>query len=152
MVHKLTHDDAEWRDEDTDGEGDTDPAERDDALVALEEEQGKEEDGPEEADVEAKHDLCSEPLSFLVCVDEVHDYVDTLNNDAGCVDGDEEELVGLDQRVEDPQHRAEQRHHIGNRLETLGRLALVDAVECRADYTNSKNANTFNLILNICFK
>ena len=136
MVHKLTHDDAEWRDEDTDGEGDTDPTEGDDALLTLEEEQGKEEDGPEEADVEAKHDLCSEPLSFLVSVDEVHDYVDTLNNDAGCIDGDEEELVGLDHRVEDPQHRAEQCHHIGNRLETLGGLALVDAVECRADYTN----------------
>ena len=142
----MTHDDAEGRDEDADGEGDADPSEGDDALVALEEEQGNEEDGPEEADVEAKHDLCSEPLSFLVCIDKVHDYVDTLNNDAGCVDGDEEELVGLDQRVEDPQHRAEQRHHVGNRLETLGRLALVDAVECRADYTNSKKANTFSLI------
>nr|ACN30804.1 unknown [Zea mays] len=39
--------------------------------------------------------------------------------------------AGLEQRVEDPQHAAEQRHHVRGRLEPLRRLLAVHAVERR---------------------
>ena len=70
-------------------------------------------------------------LCLLGRVEEVHDDVEGLDDAAGGVDGDEQELVGLEQRVVDPQHGAEEGHHVRHRLEPLRRLALVDPVERR---------------------
>jgi hypothetical protein len=70
-------------------------------------------------------------LGLFGRVGEVDDYVDGLNEAAGGIDGDEEALVGLEQRVVDPQHRAEERHNVRDRLEALGRLVLVDPIESR---------------------
>jgi len=132
MHRQSAHHDAQRRHKDTDGEADTDPSKHDNALVTLEEEEGDEEDDTKDADIEEEHDLGCEQLGFLGRIDEVHDDVDGLDHTAGGVDGDEERLVGFDQCIEDPQHGAEQGNHVGNRLEALRRLALVDAVECRS--------------------
>jgi hypothetical protein len=70
-------------------------------------------------------------LGLLWRIGEVDDDVDGLDDAAGRVDCDEEALVGLEQCIVDPQHRAEERHHVGHRLEALRRLAPVDPVECR---------------------
>jgi len=61
-----THDDAEWRDEDADGEGDADPAEDDDAVLSGGEEQREEEDEPEHAHVQEEQDLGREQLRTYV--------------------------------------------------------------------------------------
>ena len=58
----ATHDDAERRDEDADGEADADPAEDDDAVLAGGEEQREEEDEPEHADVQEQQDHGREQL------------------------------------------------------------------------------------------
>ena len=113
------YDDAERRDEDADREADADPAEGDDALLALDEEEGGEEDEPEDAAVEEDEDLRRENLGLPGSVGQVHDDVDGLDDAAGGVDGDEEALVGFHQRVVDPQHGAEERHHVRHRLEPL---------------------------------
>jgi len=154
-VHASTecyaHHDAERRDEDTDGEADADPSEHDNALITLEEEKGEEEDDTKDAYIEEEHDLGREHLGFLWCIDEVHDDVDGLDHAAGGVDGDEEGLVGLDQCIEDPQHGAEQGHHVGNGLETLRRLGLEDAIErwsVRAQ-GSSDGQKCFNSMVNI---
>ena len=75
--------------------------------------------------------LSYEYLGLLWRVSEVHDDVDGFDDAASSVDGDEQELVRLEQRVVDPQHRAEERHHVRDRLEPLRRLAPVDPVERR---------------------
>ena len=67
----ATHDDAERRDEDADGEADADPAEDDDAVLAGGEEQREEEDEPEHADVQEQQELGREQLHachMWVCV------------------------------------------------------------------------------------
>ena len=128
---RVSYDDAKGGDEDADGEANTDPTKNHDAAVAGGEEEGEEEDEAEDADVDEEEELGGEHLGLLGGVDEVDGDVDGLDDAASGVDGDEEALVGLEQRVVDPQHRAEQRHHVGYRLEPLRRLALVDPVERR---------------------
>ena len=96
----------------------------------MEGEEGEEEDEPEAGDVEEDDDLGCENLGLPGGVDKVHDDVDGLDDAAGSVDADEEALTGLDQCVEDPQHRAEQGHDVGHRLEPLRGFALEDPVEC----------------------
>ena len=59
------HDDAEGRNEDTDGEADTNPPEHDDALLALRQEQGEEEDKPEHTHIQEEEDLRCEHLHVM---------------------------------------------------------------------------------------
>ena len=58
----VSHDNAEGRDEDTDGEADANPPEHDDALLALRQEQGEQEDKPEHTHIQEEEDLRREEL------------------------------------------------------------------------------------------
>lgn len=52
--------------------------------------------------------------SFLRGIDEEDGDVGRLNEQAKGVNGDEEHRVGLDKGIVDPQHAAEQGHHVGH--------------------------------------
>lgn len=112
MEKVCSHNDAERCHEDADREGDTDPADGDNTLLTGGEEEGEEENHPENADVEDQEDCRREDHALPGSVGEVHADVDCLDDAARRVDSDEEDLVGLDHGVVDPQHRAEQRHHV----------------------------------------
>jgi hypothetical protein len=65
MREEGAHDDAEGRDEDADGEAHADPPEHDDALLALGQQQGEEQDEAEHAHVQEEEDLGREQLHAM---------------------------------------------------------------------------------------
>jgi len=68
-------------------------------------------------------------LSLLRGIDQVHDNVQSLNDATKYVDGDEEVLICLYERIVDPQHGTEQRNDIRQWLEAFGRFLFVDSIE-----------------------
>jgi hypothetical protein len=124
-------DDAERRDEDGHGEGEADAAEELDAVGLAD---GEERDGDDER--EGRHvqqeEVGQSPQARPPRrVRQVEDYVGRLHAAAEGVDGQQRPRVGLHQRVEDPQHRAEERHHVRHRAEPARRLLPVHLQERR---------------------
>ena len=124
-------DDAERRDEDGHGEGEADAAEELDAVGLADDEEGDDDDERERRHVE-QEEVGQRPEPRLPGrVRQVEDDVGRLHAAAEGVDGQQRPRVGLHQRVEDPQHRAEERHHVGHRAEPARRLLAVHLQERR---------------------
>jgi hypothetical protein len=126
----LAYDDGERSDEDGEGEGGADAAGDGDAALAVDVELQEGDHGPEEPHVHGAEQLEGESHRGLGRVGEVDGEVDGLDDAGDGVDGEEEE-VHAEQRVVEPQHCAQQRHHVRHRLERLRRLLLVNTVERR---------------------
>lgn len=86
--------------------------------------------GTVESHVERAQQFDGKSHCLLGRVDDVDGEVDGLDDAGDGVDGEEEDILGK-QGVVEPQHCAQQRHHVRNRLERLRRLLLVHAVKRR---------------------
>jgi hypothetical protein len=125
------YDDGERSDEDGEREGGADAAGDGDAALRVDDVELQEGDhGAEEPHVDGAQQLQRERLRGPGRVGEVDGEVDGLGDAGDGVDGEEEE-VRAQQRVVEPQRRAQQRHHVRHRLERLRRLLRVHAVERR---------------------
>jgi hypothetical protein len=137
-LHHL-HDDAERRHEDGHGEGQADAAEEPDAVGRADELQRGEDDERERRHVQQQEVGHGPHPGLPGRVHQVEDDVGGLHAAAEGVDGQQRPGVGLHQRVEDPQHRAEDRHHVRHRAEPTRRLLAVHLQERRAACTNDRN-------------
>lgn len=67
--------------------------------------------------------------SFLGCEGNEDGDVYCFNEATKAIDGDEKEDIFLLSSVVEPKHRAEERHHVGNRLKSFCGFLLTNPVE-----------------------
>jgi hypothetical protein len=140
-LHHL-HDDAERRHEDGHGEGQAYAAQELDAVRRRDELQRGEHDERERRHVQQQEVGDGPDPGLPGRVHEVEDDVGRLDAAAEGVDGEQRPGVGLHQRVEDPQHRAEECHNVRHRAEPARRLLAVHLQERRAAPTEKNIQST----------